>query len=233
MPNRLFDALPGDVRRLLEPHLTHVSLGRGEVLHQPGEKIRDLYFPLDALVSITITMGGGRTAETGVAGNRELVGVNAFMGGSETTQTEYVIQIDGRLMKVAAEPLLKAFDKNKAVRDVVLKYTQAMIAQISQNAACNRLHKVQQRYARWLLEVRDRIQTDDLRLTQEFTGEMLGVRRATVTQAALKLQAKGLIKVTRGGVRIRDAESLEGVSCECFRVLQDEYDRLLGPTDRP
>jgi CRP-like cAMP-binding protein len=228
MRNRLFEALPREIRHELDERAQQVSLARGRILHSPGEKIRDLYFPLTAVVSITILTGGGRTAEIGVVGNRDVVGVNAFMGGSETTQTQYVIQIDGDLLKVPAEPLLHAFDGNREVRYVLLKYTQAMIAQISQNAACNRLHRMQQRYARWLLEVRDRIQADDLPLTQEFTGEMLGVRRATVTHAALKLERKGVIKVKRGGVRIRDVEGLEQISCECYCDLQQEYERLLG-----
>ena len=231
MRNRLFDALPHDIRGELEAVARHVTLKRGHVLHRPGQKIDDLYFPLDAMVSITITMGEGRTIETGVAGNREVAGANAFMGGSETTQTEYVIQIEGKLLHVPARPLLRAFDENKAVRDVLLKFTQSLIAQISQNAACNRLHKVEQRYARWLLEVRDRIETDHLPLTQEFTGQMLGVRRATVTETALKLEGKGLVKLKRGGAHILDVGGLERLSCECFRILQSEYDRLLGPHD--
>jgi Mn-dependent DtxR family transcriptional regulator len=107
-----------------------------------------------------------------------------------------------------------------------------MIAQLSQNAACNRLHNINQRYARWLLEVRDRIQTDDLRLTQEFVGEMLGVRRATVTETAIRLEEQGLISVRRGLARIRDGEGLERVSCECYRVVKGEYDRLLGARNR-
>jgi CRP-like cAMP-binding protein len=205
-----------------------VSLPRGQVLHHPGNVIEHLYFPLTCLVSITVTMQEGKTAETGVVGNREVVGINAFMGGSETTQTRYVVQVEGSAFRMEARPLLKAFDTNKAVRKVLLKYTQAMIAQVSQNAACNRLHNVDQRYARWLLEVRDRIESEDLRLTQEFVGEMLGVRRATVTETAAKLEEQGLISVRRGLARIRDSEGLERVACECYRVVKEEYDRLLA-----
>jgi CRP-like cAMP-binding protein len=205
-----------------------LSIKRGEVLHEPGQPIRHLYFPLTCLVSITITSREGKTVETGVVGNREMVGVNAFMGGWETTQTRYVVQIPGDAMKIAAAPLLEAFDQNKAVRDVLLKYTQALIAQISQNAACQRLHDVKQRYARWLLEVRDRIQTQDLRLTREFASEMLGVRRATVSEISTLFEHEGLIKVRRGLTHVTDSPGLERIACECYRVVRDEHDRLLG-----
>lgn len=228
MRNHLLDALPRDLYRSLEPSFEPLSFKRGTVLHEPGETIRNLYFPLTCLVSITVTMRDGETSETGVVGNREMVGVNAFMGGSETTQTRYVVRIPGDAIKIRSEPLLRAFDRNKAVRDVLLKYTQAMIAQISQNAACNRLHSITQRYARWLLEVRDRIQSEDLRLTREFASEMLAVRRATVSDASLLLEDEGLVTVRRGVTRIEDHARLEAVACECYGVVKEEHDRLLG-----
>ena len=173
-------------------------------------------------------MREGKTAEAGAAGNREVVGVNAFMGGGETTQTEYIVQIEGDALKMEAQPLLDAFDSNKAVRDVFLKYTQAYIAQLSQNVGCNRLHNVEQRFARWLLEVYDRIDNMDLRLTQEFIGEMLGVHRPTVTEIANKLEEQGLITVQRGLIRISNVEGLERIACECYTIVKEEYDRLLG-----
>lgn len=228
MRNRLIDALPQDVIDGFQRHFERVTLPRGKVLHHPGDTILHLYFPLNCLVSITVTMREGKTAEAGAAGNREVVGVNAFMGGSETTQTEYIVQIEGNALKMEAEPLLDAFDSNKAVRDVFLKYTQAYIAQLSQNVGCNRLHNVEQRFARWLLEVYDRIDTMDLRLTQEFIGEMLGVHRPTVTEIATKLEEQRLITVQRGLIRISNVEGLEQIACECYTVVKEEYDRLLG-----
>ena len=233
MRNRLIDALPQDVTLGLQRSFERVSLERGQILHHPGETIRHLYFPLDCLVSITVTMRGGKIAEAGAVGNREVVGVNAFMGGSETNQTEYIVQIEGDAMKIEAQPLLDAFDSNKAVRDVFLKYTQAYIAQLSQNVGCNRLHNVEQRFARWLLEVYDRIQTMDLRLTQEFIGEMLGVQRPTVTDIAKRLEGQGLITVQRGLIRISDLPGLERIACECYTVVKEEYDRLLGHKGKP
>ena len=228
MPNRLLDALPQDVTDGLQRYFERVTLQRGQVLHRPGDTILHLYFPLNCLVSITVTMTEGKTAEAGAVGNREVVGVNAFMGGSETNQTEYIVQIEGDALKMEAQPLLDAFDSNKAVRDVFLKYTQAYIAQLSQNVGCNRLHNVEQRFARWLLEVYDRIDTTDLRLTQEFIGEMLGVHRPTVTDIANKLEGQGLITVQRGLIRISNVEGLERIACECYTVVLEEYDRLLG-----
>ena len=228
MRNLLLDALPRHVYRSLEPHFERLSIGRGTVLHEPGRTIRHLHFPLTCLVSITLTTRDGKTAEAGIAGNREMVGVNAFMGGSETTQTRYIVQVPGEAIKIRSEPLRQAFDRSKAVRDVLLKYTQALIAQLSQNAACNRLHQIRQRYARWLLEVRDRIQTEDLRLTHEFASQMLGVRRASVTEMSLAFQKEGLISVRRGVVRISDSARLERVACECYGVMKKERERLLG-----
>jgi CRP-like cAMP-binding protein len=228
MQNRLIEVLPDDTYQRLKAELELVTLKRGHVLHEPGETIRHLYFPINCLVSITVTMMDGRTSEVGVVGNREVAGINALMGGSETTQTRYVVQIPGEVLKMPAKPLLDEFDENKDVRDVMLKYTQAMLAQVSQNAACNRLHHLEQRYARWLLEVRERIQTDDLRLTQEFAGQMLGVRRATVSETAGVFEQRGMITYHRGIARIRDAEALAAVSCECYAVVRREYDRLLG-----
>jgi CRP-like cAMP-binding protein len=173
-------------------------------------------------------MPDGRIAEAGVVGNREVVGINAFMGGSETTETTYIVQMAGDALKIASAPLLEAFDNNKSVRDVFLKFTQAHIAQISQNVACNRLHSLEQRYARWLLEVRERVHRDDLVLTQEFASEMLGVLRPAVSIAASTLEKNGVIERRRGVTFICDVAGLEKASCPCYRIIVSEYDRLLG-----
>lgn len=226
--NLLLACLPRDVYARIEPHLKLVSLSRGELLHRPSEEIHDLYFPTTCMISITITMGEGRTVEAGAIGRREVVGINAFMGGRETTQTAYIVQIPGDALRIAAAPLNEEFNRNTEMRDVMLKYTQAMIAQISQNVGCNRIHGIDERCARWLLEVRARVETDEFPLTHEFIAEMLGVRRAGVTESALRLKEQGLIEYTRGHVQITDVQGLEAASCECYVVLRDEYDRLLG-----
>ncbi|MBW4565287.1 MAG: Crp/Fnr family transcriptional regulator [Mojavia pulchra JT2-VF2] len=226
--NLLLAALPRDVYERLEKNMQQVSLSYGNILHHPGEVIRDVYFPIDCLISITITMSDGSTAESGAIGSREMVGINAFMGGNETTQTEYIIQVSGSAMRLSAEVLLYEFDRNKTMRDVLLRYTQAYIAQVSQNVACNRLHTIEKRCARWLLEVRDRMHSDKFSLTQEFISHMLGVRRSGVTETLGKLQNTGVIQVSRKKIQILDNHKLEEISCECHGVLQNEYDRLLG-----
>ncbi len=226
--NLLLACLPREVYARIEPGLETVSLARGEVLHRPGEEIHDLYFPTTCLISITITMSGGQTAETGAVGRREVVGINAFMGGRETTQTDYIVQVPGEALRIAADSLKEEFDRHKGLRDVMLKYTQALIAQLSQNVGCNRLHAVDERSARWLLEVRERIESDELLVTQEFIAEMLGVRRAGVTEVMGRLKEQGLIDYSRGHIQVIDARGLEAASCECYMVLKEEYDRLLG-----
>lgn len=230
--NHLLAAFPREVYEKLSPHLKRVELQQGTRLHHPGEIIKELYFPINCLLSITMPMSDGSTAEVGLVGNREVLGINALMGARETTQTEYIVQIAGSAIKVDAQTLLEEFDRSKELRDVLLRYTQALIAQLSQTTSCNTLHVLDQRLARWLLEVQNRIDSDDLELTQEFISYMLGVRRAGVTQAAQKLQEKGLIRYRRGHVKILDQQGLQAASCECFRTLRTEYDRLLGVKEK-
>jgi CRP-like cAMP-binding protein len=227
--NLLLAALPVEIHDRLAMRWQRVDLNRGDVLHHPGQEIKTLHFPLDCLISITVTMSEARTAEAGIVGSREMVGLNAFMGGRETNQTEYVCQLPGAAVRVSAEPFLEAFNTDIRVRDVMLRFTQAYIAQLSQNVACNRLHSMEQRMARWLLECRDRLQKDDFSITHEYIAQMLGVRRAGITETAAILQQKDLIKYGRGNLSVVNVHGLEQASCECFAVILDEYARLLGP----
>lgn len=231
--NYLLNAIPQAIQQKLKPSLTLVSLEQGHRLHEPGETIEELYFPLDCALSITLTLSDGSTAETGIIGNREVIGINALMGGRETTQTTYIVQIPGHAIRIGASELRDEFDCNKELRDVLLRYTQAFIAQLSQTTACNSRHVLKRRLARWFLETQDRIGKGgtgpkELKLTQEFISDMLGVRRSGVTQTAQALQEQGLIQYHRGCIKILDQEGLEAASCECFKVLKDEYNRLLG-----
>ena len=226
--NFLLNHLPRDVLKRIEPDLKLVQLSRSEVLHKPGEEIQDLYFPTTSMISITLMMRGGQTVETGAIGRREVVGINAFMGGRETTQTEYIVQLPGEALKIAADPLKTEFNRNTEMRAVLLKYTQAFVAQISQNVACNRSHNTDQRFARWLLEVADRVQLEKFPLTHEFIAQMLGTRRASVTDAAIKVKNQGIIEYDRKNIKINDIGALEERSCECYRLLKTEYDRLLA-----
>jgi CRP-like cAMP-binding protein len=231
--NLLLAVFPREALDRLRRHMQTVDLPHGQVLHLPNQSITTVYFPLNCLISITVTMEAGRTVEAGAVGSREMVGVNAFMGGRETNQTEYICQVPGTAVKMAAAPLLSEFDQVKAVRDVLLRFVQAYIAQLSQNVACNRVHSIEQRLARWLLEARDRVGADDPGVTHEFVAEMLGVRRVGVTETAAVLEARGLIECGRKKLRVIDAQELEKTACECFRVLRDEYDRLLDPLLNP
>lgn len=226
--NFLLSAIPADILERLSGHLKTVDLPHGQVLHRPNDVIEIVYFPLSCLISVTVTMTDGNTSEVGIVGNREMVGINAFMGGRETNQTEYVAQVPGRAVKLPADLLLAEFDRSKPLRDVMLRYTQAYIAQLSQNVACNRQHDVNQRLARWILESCDRIRSDDLALTHEFIGQMLGIRRAGVSESLAALQAKGLIDSGRKSIKVVDLEGLKDVACECYEVIRNEYDRLLG-----
>lgn len=226
--NLLLDRLPRDVYDRIKSDLTQVSLTHGEILHRAGEEIRFLHFPLSSMVSITLMTADGRTIETGAIGNRGVVGLNAFMGGQETTQTEYMCQVSGDAVKIGAAPLKVEFNRNTEMRAVMLNYTQVHMAEISQNVACISLHTLEQRFARWLLEVRERTQSDRFTLTQEFMAQMLGVRRAGVTVAALAFREMGAIEYVRGDLKISDVKTLQKLACECYRTLKDEYDRLLG-----
>ena len=226
--NKLLDSLPRDVYLRVKPDLEVVGIERHQVVHHPGEEIQFLYFPLTCIISITVTMTNGMTVEAGAVGSREVVGINAFMGGRETTQTEYVGQVPGTALKIAAEPLKTEFNRNTGMRSVMLKYTQAMIAQISQNVGCNRLHNYEARCARWLLEVRDRVRSDEFDLTHEFIAEMFGVSRTTVSLTMAGLKAGGAIDYNRANISIKNVRILEKTSCECYFVIQHEFDRLLG-----
>ncbi|MFS0517477.1 Crp/Fnr family transcriptional regulator [Nostoc sp. UIC 10607] len=225
--NLLLTALPREVYKRIENKMEQVDLSSGKILNRPGETIEEVYFPLTCLISVTITMMDGSTVEAGVVGSREMVGINAFMGGRETTQTQYIVQVPGNAVRMKAHLLLYEFDTNKPLRDVMLKYTQAYIAQISQNVACNRVHTLEKRMARWLLESIDRLYTDELFLSHEFLSHMLGVRRSGITETVHHLEKKGLIQCGRKKIQTIDRQGLEEASCECYGVIKEEYNRLL------
>jgi CRP-like cAMP-binding protein len=225
--NLLLERLPNEVRGRIKNELLRVSLLRGQIIHKPGDDIQYLYFPTTCMISVTVSMRDGRTVEAGAIGSREVVGINAFMGGHEATQTEYIVQLPGDAVRIGVAPMKIEFNRNTEMRDLMLKYTQAFIAQISQNVACNRLHEIDQRFARWLLEVRDRVQSDEFPLTHEFIAQMLGIRRSGVTEAAQKLTFNRIINQKRGQIRIIDLPGLLKMSCECYGALREEYNRLL------
>jgi CRP-like cAMP-binding protein len=211
----------------LRPHLGHVSFKLGEVVYESGGRQRYIYFPTTAIISLLYLMENGSSAEMGVAGCEGLVGVALFMGG-DTVPNRAVVQSAGDALRMRAEALREEFARGGTFQRLLLRYTQALMTQMSQTAVCNRLHTVEQQLCRWLLLSRDRLASDELVMTQELIANMLGVRREGVTHAAGRLQENGLISYARGRITILDRRGLEAAVCECYRVVKDEYDRLLG-----
>jgi CRP-like cAMP-binding protein len=225
--NRLLAALPPEEYGRILPHLGHVSFALGEVVYESGGRMEHIYFPTTAIVSLLYTMENGSSAEMGVAGNEGLVGIALFMGG-DTTPNRAVVQGAGGAVRMKAGLLRDEFGRGGPFQRLLLRYTQALITQMSQTAVCNRLHTLEQQLCRWLLLMRDRLDSDELVMTQELIANMLGVRREGVTVAAGRLQEQGLISYVRGRIQLLDRRGLEATVCECYRVVRDEYDRLLG-----
>ena len=223
--NWLLDALPDeDYERLLDD-LKPVSFALGDVIYESGGPIDHVYFPTTFHVSLLYTMINGVTAEMGLVGNEGVVGIALFMGG-DTTPNRAVVQGAGKALKLGARSMLLEFSRGGEFQVLLLRYTQALITQISQTAVCNRLHSVQQRLCRWLLMTHDRTHSDELQMTQEFISNMLGVRREGVTLAAGGLQQLGLISYVRGHIKIVDRPGLEALTCECYAVVKAEHSRL-------
>lgn len=225
--NRLLAALPREEYQRLVPHLEPVSLSRHQVLYEFGEPIRHVYFPNRAMVSFVSTMESGSTVEVGMVGNEGMIGLPVFLGGNTTTNRS-VVQIPDSAMRMKADLLKGEFNLGGSLQSLLLRYTQALFTQISQSAACNRFHSIVQRLARWLLTVQDCVKSNSFALTQEFISYMLGVRRSGVTVAASTLQKAELIRYTRGQITILDQSGLKSTSCNCYRIVKDEFDRLLG-----
>jgi CRP-like cAMP-binding protein len=225
--NRLLASLPDEALARLLPHLQPVYFALGGVVYESSERMDHLYFPTTCIVSLLYTMTNGATAEMGLVGKDGIVGVALFMGGN-TVPNRAVAQVAGGAFSVPAPVLLEEFRQGGPCQLLLLRYTQALITQISQTAVCNRLHSVEQRLCRWLLLTHDRVGSAELLLTQEFIANMLGGRRESVTKAAGRLQQAGLIRYVRGHITILDRQGLEATSCECYQVVKTEFDRLLG-----
>ena len=229
--NNLLAALPFDVQARLQPRLERVLLAPGAFLHVAGQQLTHMYFPTSAVVSLLCAMADGDAVETSSIGNEGAIGIALFMGGG-TTDDHAVVQIGGDALRLDARTLLAEFQRGGPLQALLLRYTRAQLVQVSQAAVCNRLHQVERRLCRWLLCTHDRLSTDELQLTQEFIARMLGVRREGVTAAAQHLQEAGIISHARGRITILDRPGLEAAACECYRVVRDELDRLIGPPRR-
>ncbi|MDZ8035894.1 Crp/Fnr family transcriptional regulator [Nostoc sp. DedSLP04] len=229
--NKLLAALPtSDYERLL-PHLKLVSLPTRQVLYEPGEPITHVYFPQNAVVSIVTCMRDGSTVEVGIVSNEGMVGIPVILG-SNTTTTKAFVQVAGAGMQIDADILRTEFNRGGAIQKLLLRYVRAIYTELTQSCACNRLHSLEERLARWLLTVSDRLASEEFPLTQEFIAQMLGVRRSGVTVAASTLSRAGMISYQRGHIKILNREDLEATSCECYRVIQKEFTRLLGNKSR-
>ncbi len=211
----------------LKPNLEPVSLSLGEVIYESGEQLEYIYFPTTAIISLLYIMQNGSTAEIGMAGNDGLVGIALYMGGS-TTPSRAVVQSAGNAFRMRSEAMNDEFSLGGVFQKILLRYTQSLMTQISQTAVCNRLHSVEQQLCRWLLINHDLLQTNKLVMTHDLIANMLGVRREGVSIAAGHLQKKGLIRYVRGTITMLDRNALERAACECYGVVKDEYDRLLG-----
>lgn len=199
----------------------------GEVLYESGEKMEYVYFPTTAIISLLYIMENGATAEIGVIGNEGLVGIALFMGG-ETTNSRAIVQSAGSFFRMKAKDLKEEFALSGRFRELLLRFTQALMTQISQTAVCNRLHTIDQQLCRWLLLSHDRLDSDKLVMTHDLISNMLGVRREGITLAAQKLATQKLITNSRGTMTVIDRQGLEAAACECYQVVNSEYNRLLG-----
>jgi CRP-like cAMP-binding protein len=224
--NRLLAALPEAEWQRLSPHLEPADLSLGKVLYESGGTMRHVFFPTNAIVSLLYVMENGASAEIAVVGNEGIVGISLFMGG-ESTPSRALVQSAGAGFRLKAQIIKEEFNQSGPLMHLMLRYTQALITQMTQTAACNRHHALDQQLCRWLLLSLDRVAKPELSMTQELIANMLGVRREGVTEAALNLQRLGLIRYARGHIWVLDRAGLEKRTCECYAVVKKEYDRLL------
>jgi CRP-like cAMP-binding protein len=225
--NRLLAALPKKEYRRLLPALEPVTLTFGDILFEPGDRLRHVYFPGNSIVSLLTAVDEREHLEVGIVGNDGMTGLAVFMGVNES-RSRGLVQGAGDALRMTAAALGEGVGDGGALRKLLHRYTHALLTQISQTAACNRFHMANARLARWLLMMHDRVEGDEFRLTQEFISHMLGVRREQVTLAAGALQRRKLISYSRGRIRILDRAGLEAAACNCYRVVKDEYDNFLN-----
>jgi CRP-like cAMP-binding protein len=225
--NQILRTLPAAERARLYPHLQLVPMSAGTVIYESGARLRHIYFPTDSIVSLLQILNNGASAEIAVVGNEGAVGVSLFMGG-ESTPSRAVVQSAGSAYRLSRARLKKEFERHGLLLSALLRYTQSLITQMAQTAVCNRHHALDQQLCRWLLLTLDRLESNELKTTQEFIASMLGVRREGVTEAAGRLQKQGVIRYTRGRIIVLDRPRLEKLSCECYAVVKQESDRLLG-----
>ena len=224
--NHLLAAMPPAEFERVAPHLELVAMPLGEMLYEPGGQLKHAYFPTTAIVSLHYVTESGASAETAGVGNEGVVGIALFTGGN-TTPSSAVVQTAGHAYRLEARLLKQEFNRAGLMQGLLLRYTQALITQMMQTAACNRHHSVEQQLCRWLLLTLDRVPSRELVMTQELVASMLGVRRESITEAAVKLQHAGFIQYRRGHISVLDRSGLETSACECYAVVKKEFARLL------
>ena len=224
--NHLLAALPADAFERLAPHLEPVEMRLGDVLYESGEQLHHVFFPTTAIVSLHYVMENGSSSEIAGVGNEGVVGISLFMGGN-TTPSRAVVQTGGEGYRLRTQLMQQEFKRAGPMQLLMLRYTQALITQMSRTAACNRHHSLVQQLCRWLLLTLDRMPSNELVMTQELVASMLGVRREGVTEAAGKLQQAGIISYRRGHITVLDRKGLESQVCECYAVVKNEFARLL------
>ena len=225
--NHLLAALPTAEFERLAAHLELVPMPLGEMLYEPGGQLRHAYFPTTAIVSLHYVMESGASAEAAGVGNEGVVGISLFMGG-DTTPSSAVVQTAGHAYRLESHLLMREFNRAGLLQRLLLRYTQALITQMTQTAVCNRHHSVEQQLCRWLLSTLDRIPSGELVMTQELIASLLGVRREGITEAAGKLQHAGFIRYRRGHIAVLERGGLEACVCECYAVVRKEMSRLLS-----
>ena len=224
--NQLLGAIPEAEWERFAPHISAVDLVLGDVIYESGSAQPHVYFPTNSIISLLYVMENGSSAEIAIVGNEGLVGISLFMGGG-TTPSRAIVQSAGQAFRMKAKWIRDEFVLAGSVQQIFLRYTQALLTQMAQTAVCNRHHSVDQQLCRWLLMSIDRLSSNELRMTQELIANMLGVRREGVTEAAGKLQHAGVIEYRRGRITVLDRPRLERMACECYRVVKDEFARLL------
>ena len=227
MENRLLAYLPEEELRELRPHFEQVSLSHGQHVIVPDEPIRDIYFPLNCLLSLVTTMEDGSSVESGTIGREGMSGIPVILDAGTTTMPTFT-QVPGQAIKVKASLVKDVYNQGGELHKLLNRYMHTVIVTGSQSAACNALHKVEARLCRWLLMSSDGIGSDEVGLTHEFLATMLGVRRAGVSEAASKLQAQDLIRYYRGNILILNRQRLEEAACECYQATKEEYERLFS-----
>jgi CRP-like cAMP-binding protein len=223
--NRFLATLPPHDFSLLAPHLRTIALERGVMLHDVGEEIEHVYFPHNGMVSLVAVMQSGATVETATIGRGGVVGASAGLG-ARSTFGRAVVQLPGTAAWLSGAQFRAAANQSQAIRDLIVRYNDLLLAQVQQAVACNALHALEARLSRWLLQTHDCVDGDAISLTQEFLGQMLGVRRTTVTLSARLLQSAGLIRYRRGLIQIVDRARLEDISCECYAVVRHNVDKI-------